>query len=249
MTTDAAVELGVSVDTIRRDLRHLHERGLIRRVHGGAVPIARLPNSFAERAAEPSHATAALAAEIVQHFKPGHVIGLDGGTTCVEIAAMIPSNLSVTIVTNNPAAAVALADHAEADVILLGGRVDLTWMTTTGAETVDAWRNYHLDIGVLGLCGLDAETGATTNSAMEVATKRALIRASTDVIVPIHHDKVGVCAPYVVAGLDELDMVVSARALPDELSHTLERHRNQVIVTGGRVAENERFRSAAEKRR
>lgn len=233
MTTDAAAELGVSVDTVRRDLRQLHDRGLVRRVHGGAVPIARLPNSFAERAAEPSRPTAALAAEIIGHFKPGQVIGLDGGTTCADIAAMIPSTLSITVVTNNPAAAVALAGHPNASVILLGGQVDLTWMSTTGAETVDAWRNYHLDIGVLGLCGLDAETGATTNSAMEVATKRALIRASTDVIVPIHHDKVGVCAPYVVAGLDELDMVVSARALPYELALALEGQRSRIIVLGG----------------
>lgn len=214
MTNDAAEALGVSVDTVRRDLRYLHDEGLVRRVHGGAVPVARLPNSFAERSEQPSAASKAIVAQVVDRFEPGQVVGLDGGTTCVDIAAGIPASLSVDIITNNPAAAVALAGHPRVRVTLLGGQVDLTWMTTTGAETVDGWRNYHLDVGVLGLCGLDLEAGATTNSANEVATKRALIAASAEVVVPVHHDKVGVRAPYVIAGLDALDVVVTDAALP-----------------------------------
>lgn len=226
----AAAHFDVSVDTIRRDLRQLHDRGLLRRVHGGAVPIARLPNSFAGRTAEPSQATAVLAAEVIERLKPGQIVGLDGGTTCVDIAAMIPSSLPITIVTNSPAAAVALTGHPTVKVILLGGQVDLTWMTTTGADTVDAWRNYQLDIGVLGVCGLDAETGVTTNSPLEVATKRALIASSTDVIVAVSQDKVGVRAPYVVAGLDALDIVVTETALPDDLGRACQARGSEVVV-------------------
>lgn len=175
-----------------------------------------------------------LAAEVIERLRPGQVIGLDGGTTCVGIAAMIPSSLPITIVTNNPAAAVALADHPAATVILLGGQVDLTWMTTTGAETVDAWRNYRLDIGVLGVCGLDAETGATTNSASEVGTKRALIASSTDVVVAIPQDKVGVRAPFVVAGLEALDIVITDSPLPDDITRACAAHGGEVIVADPR---------------
>ena len=230
MTAEAAAQLDVSVDTIRRDLRHLHDRGLVKRVHGGAIPVARLPNSFAGRTQESSESTAALAARIVERFRPGHVIGLDGGTTCVEIAAMIPATLEVTVITNNPAAAVALGGHENTSVILLGGQLDLTWMATVGADAVDAWRNYRLDIGVLGLCGLDSETGATTYSASEVATKRALIESSTDVVVPVTNTKIGVRAPYVIGGLDALDIVITDAALPLDLAQAFAGDRHSVVI-------------------
>ncbi len=233
MTADVAAHLGVSVDTIRRDLRNLHDRGLVRRVHGGAVPIARLPASFEGRLNEDSNGVNVLAAEIVSRFKPGQVIGLDGGSTCVDVAAMIPPSLEVTIVTNNPAAAVALTGHAHVSVILLGGQVDLTWMTTTGSETVDAWRNYRLDLGVLGVCGFDVETGLTTNSPSEVATKRALIESSTDVIVPVHQDKLGVVAPFAVAELDAVDIVVTEVKLPASLKRACKRAGHEVVVVSG----------------
>lgn len=233
-TTEAASQLDVSVDTIRRDLRQLHDQGLVRRVHGGAVPIARLPNSFAERSADQTQQAATLAAEVVKQFMPGQVIGLDGGTTCVDIATQIPSSLAVTIVTNNPAAAVALAGHPNATVILLGGNLDLTWMTTTGADTVDAWRHYRLDVGVLGLCGLNAEAGATTNSANEVATKRALIASSAKVVVPVHQDKVGVCAPYVIGELDDVDVVITTAMLHSELERALTEYGVHVVVCGSK---------------
>lgn len=228
-TTDAAVELGVSVDTVRRDLRLLNARGLLRRVHGGAVPVSRRPNSFAGRVDEESEETTRLAAAIVERFRPGQVIGLDGGSTCAAVAAMIPSSLAVTIVTNSPAAALALTQHPSAKAILLGGHLDLTWMTTTGAETVDGWRHHRLDLGVLGVCGLDADS-VSTNSSNEVATKRAIIDAAADVVVPVHADKVGVQAPFVVADLAALDTLVAVEPLPDDIA----RRANGVPVSARR---------------
>ncbi len=229
-TNEAAARLGVSVDTVRRDLRQLHDQGLLKRVHGGAVPVSRLPGSFSGRSSEASGTVPALAAEIVKRFKPGQVIGLDGGSTSVEIASRIPATLSVIVVTNNPAVAVAMADHASATVILLGGQVDLRWMASTGSEAVDGWRDYRLDIGVLGVCGLEAEAGLTTNSANEVATKRALVESSTEVIVAVHKEKVGVQAPFVVAGLDSVGLVVTNSELPTVIRKRLKKHATEIVV-------------------
>ena len=212
-TNDAAAELGVSVDTVRRDLRNLHDRGLLRRVHGGALPVARLPQSFAGRSADPGPARPALAAAIVERFRSGQVVGLDAGSTSVEIASLIPPTLNITIVTNNPAVAVALTDHRAVSVILVGGPVDLTWMAIVGAEAVDGWRNYRLDLGVVGVCGFDLAVGATTNSAAEVATKRALIESSAHTIVAVQADKFATAAPFVVASATAFEtIVVEAKA-------------------------------------
>lgn len=232
-TVEVAAELDVSVDTIRRDLRALHERGLLRRVHGGAVPVSRLPGSFAGRAAESGGSRARLAAAIVERFRPGQVIGLDAGTTGVDVAAAVPPTLAVTIVTNNPAAAVALADHPAAEVALLGGAVDLTWMATVGAEVVDGWRAHRLDLGVVGVCGFDPTVGVMTNSRAEVSTKRALLEASAETIVPLQPEKLGASAPFVVAGPDAVDVLVVERSVDGV--ELIERARSAAIevVTAG----------------
>ena len=144
----------------------------------------------------------------MERFRAGQVIGLDAGSTSVEIAALVPPTLAITVVTNNPAAAVALADHPATTVILLGGPVDLNWMATVGSEVVDGWRNYRLDLGVVGICGFDFAAGATTNSHAEVATKRALIGSAAETIVPVQAEKLGTAAPFVVADTAELDVLV-----------------------------------------
>jgi len=208
LTKDAALELGVSVDTIRRDLRELHARGLVRRVHGGAVPATNLPHSFTGRTGVADTDRSQLANVIVQRFRANQVIGLDAGSTNVEVASLIPPTLEVTVVTNSPAAAVALADHPAASVILLGGVVDLNWMATVGPETVDGWRNYRLDVAVVGVCGFDPKAGATTNSHAEVATKRALIGSAAEVVIPVQAEKLGTAAPYLVGGATELDTII-----------------------------------------
>lgn len=208
-TNAAAATLGVSVDTIRRDLRHLHDRGLVRRVHGGAVRISPLSPSFTGRVADESPERGRLADMIISRFRPGHVIGLDAGTTTTEIAARLPQSLEITIVTNNPAVAIALADHGNSAVVLVGGDVDLQWMATTGTTAVDAIRDHHLDIAIVGVCSFDLTAGATTRSRNEVHTKRALIESAAETLVPLESSKLGTISPFQVTGPTSVEIVMA----------------------------------------
>lgn len=212
LTNEAADDLDVSVDTIRRDLRTLHDRGLVRRVHGGAVPVSQLPDSFTERRSISSPVRPVLASAVVDRFRANQLIGLDAGSTTVEIASMIPQTLGVTVVTNSPPVAVALADHRSAKVILLGGSVDLTWMACTGPEVVDSWRNYNLDLAIVGACGFDPQVGASTGSQNEVSTKRALIEAATETLVPLQAEKLGTRAPFHFADAASIEAVITEAA-------------------------------------
>lgn len=208
LTNEIAAELGVSVDTVRRDLRTLHDKGQLRRVHGGAVPASQLPTSFAERQEVGTENRSKLAQAVSDRFRADQVVGLDAGSTNVEIASLIPPTLPLTIVTNNPAVPVALAGHRAVKVIMLGGEIDLQWMAAVGPDAVDGWRNYRLDLGILGACGLDLKAGITTNSHAEVATKRALVEASAEVLLPIQTEKLETVAPYVVGDTSTVDIVV-----------------------------------------
>ena len=216
-TNSVAADLGVSVDTVRRDLRLLHDRGLLRRVHGGALPLSPLSPSFAGRSEDDWTERSQLADLVVRGLRSGQVIGLDGGTTTTEIAARIPQSLEITIVTNNPAAAVRLADHQSVKVILLGGTVDLQWMATTGPTTVDSIRGYHLDLAVVGACSFDPIAGATTRSQNEVATKQAFIEAATETVIPLESSKLSTMAPFHIADASAITVLVPEGAVDPAL--------------------------------
>src|SRR5690349_13435446 len=102
-------ELGLSEDTIRRDLRALAAEGLLQRVHGGALPASRALLSFsARREIEPEgkRSIARAAAALIQ---PGQLAFLDGGTTCQQLARALAPELAATVVTHSPTIAVELA--------------------------------------------------------------------------------------------------------------------------------------------
>jgi DeoR/GlpR family transcriptional regulator of sugar metabolism len=208
VTSAAAASSGVSVDTIRRDLAALEALGQARRVHGGAVLQSSLPRSFGERARDAGAETRELAQAVVNRLQPGQVIGLDAGTTGVEIARRIPIELPLTVVTTSPPAAVALEHHRQLAVVLVGGVLDLTWMAVTGAEAVEAIGSFQLDVAVLGACAVHPEVGVTTSSLAEVETKRAWVRAAAEVVLPVGSEKADRVAPFVVCPLDQISVIV-----------------------------------------
>jgi DeoR/GlpR family transcriptional regulator of sugar metabolism len=227
VTSDAAARSGVSVDTIRRDLVALEGLGQARRVHGGAVLQSSLPRSFHERALDAAAGTGDLAQLIVDRLEPGQVIGLDAGTTGVEIARRIPLELELTVVTTSPPAAVALEHHRRLTVVLIGGTVDLTWMAVTGADAVKAIGAFRLDTAVLGACAVHPDVGVTTSSLAEVETKRAWVQAGVEVILPASPEKIDRVAPFVVCPLAELSILACSEELPD---HSRRRYRRSGVA-------------------
>ena len=176
-------ELGVSEDTIRRDLRELAAQGLVQRVHGGALPPAPQPGSFAaprgdlHRTRRPRSPRPAVGAA-----RPARVVLLDGSTTNLELARRLPADQPRTVLTNSPPIAAALADHPTAEVVMIGGRLDKRAQVTVGPTAVDFIRSVRADAVVLGVCALHPESGLSTDDLEEAHVKRAMVAASADVI-------------------------------------------------------------------
>jgi DeoR/GlpR family transcriptional regulator of sugar metabolism len=210
-------ELGVSEDTVRRDLRELAAQGLVQRVHGGALPPAPQPGSFERRRETSSAAKAALAAAAVGLLHDAQVVILDGSTTNLELARRLPADRPRTVLTNSPPIAAALAAHPLADVVVIGGRLDKRAQVTTGAVTVDFIRSVRADACVLGVCALHPEAGLSTDDLEEAHVKRAMVEAAADVIALATADKLRAGSPYVVAPVTELTHVVAEAAASDEL--------------------------------
>src|SRR4051812_25494816 len=123
LASDLAPRLGVSLDTVRRDLDGLATTGALRRVHGGALPSSPSPRRFADRRERDRAAKRAIAEVAVGLVAPGSVVLLGGGTTALELARRLPEGLEATLVTSAPDVAVALLDHEGVEVVMLGGPV------------------------------------------------------------------------------------------------------------------------------
>jgi DeoR/GlpR family transcriptional regulator of sugar metabolism len=210
-------ELGVSDDTIRRDLRDLAARGLVQRVHGGALPPAPQPGSFDHRREAFGAEKAALAEAAIGLLAEARVVLLDGSTTNLELARRLPAGRACTILTNSPPIASALAAHPTAEVVMIGGRLDKRAQVTTGAAAIEFIRTVRADAVVLGVCALHPEAGLSTDDLEEAHVKRAMVEASADVIALATADKLRAGSAYVVAPVAELTHVVAAADATDEL--------------------------------
>ena len=205
-------ELGLSEDTIRRDLRELAAEGLLQRVHGGALPSSPAMGDFASRlkvATDEKKMIGRAAARMVQ---PGQVVILDGGTTAVQIARSFPGELRATVVTHSPTIAVELVEHRNIDVILIGGKLFKHSVVSVGAPAIESISRIRADAYFMGVTGIHPKAGLTTGDFEEAHVKRALSASAAETIVLASPEKLNAVSPYVVVPLSEVTgMIVAER--------------------------------------
>jgi DeoR/GlpR family transcriptional regulator of sugar metabolism len=209
VASELVTSLGVSEDTVRRDLRDLAEQGLLHRVHGGALASAPPTVSFARRLKVSHEEKVALADAALPLLEGARVILLDGGTTALELARRLPPGYYGTIVTNSPPVASALASHPKAEVVLVGGRLLKDAQVAVGSAAVEALHTVRADVCVLGICSLHPDAGVTTLDNDEAHVKRAMVACSGEVIALATADKLRTASPWVVARLADVDHLVT----------------------------------------
>ena len=227
---DLSAALAVSPDTVRRDLQELAEMGFLRRVHGGALPPASGALPYTARREQAPAAKEAIARATCRLLRSGQVIVLDAGTTTLEVARQMPADLQATVVTNSPAIAVALVEHPNVEVTLLGGRVDKQAHATVGAATIEALRAIRADILVLGVCSLHPDIGITVTDLEETYVKRAMIATAAEVVAVSAADKLGSAAAFVVGPVEELTHLITERSSPQAQLDLYRSHGIEVVV-------------------
>jgi DeoR/GlpR family transcriptional regulator of sugar metabolism len=206
---DVAAELGVSEDSLRRDLRELAAAGLCQRVYGGALPVSPAVADYAGREGVEPASKQRVAAAAARLVEPGSTAILDGGTTTLAVVHALPLDLSATVVTHSPTIAAALVDHRDVEVFLLGGRLFKHSLVTCGAAAVEAAQAVTADVFLLGVTGVHHEAGLTTGDADEAAMKRALSRRAAETYVLASAEKIGAASRFAVLPLADVTAVVT----------------------------------------
>ena len=205
---DVAAELGLSEDSVRRDLRELDAAGLAVRVYGGALPASPAVADYATRnavAPESKRRVAAVAAGLV---RPGCTLILDGGTTTHAVVQALSPSLDCTIITHSPTIAAALLGH-RATVFLLGGQLFKHSAVTCGAAAVEAARQVSADLFFLGVTGVHPTAELTTGDADDAAMKRALAGRAADTYVLASREKIGAASRFLVLPLPQVTAVIT----------------------------------------
>ena len=226
---DLAAELGVTEDSLRRDLRELAAAGLCQRVYGGALPVSPALADYATRTGVATGSKERVAAAAVGLVRPGSTVLLDGGTTTLAVARALPADLRATVVTHSPTIAAALVDHPTVEVFVLGGRLFKHSAVTCGAAAAEAAQAVQADVFLLGVTGVHPQAGLTTGDADEAAMKRTLAGRAADTWVLASREKIGAASPFTVLPLSAVSGIVTDAADGSPVVEALERGGTQVL--------------------
>jgi DeoR family fructose operon transcriptional repressor len=229
-----ADQFDVTTETVRRDLSVLERMGLLRRVHGGAVPasaLAVIEAGLGERdRANPTEKDQIARAALDLLPPADGTLLLDAGSTTGRLASLLPRDLRLTVVTHAVPVAARLAGSAQVELHLLPGRVRPTTQAAVGADTVAALGQLRADVAFLGTNGLTVDHGLSTPDREEAATKRAMIASARRVVCLVDSSKIGVEAPLRFAALADIDVVVTDDGIAADDRRALVRAGVEVVV-------------------
>ncbi|MCL3859960.1 DeoR/GlpR family DNA-binding transcription regulator [Actinotalea sp. K2] len=216
--------LDVTPETVRRDLTALERRGLVQRVHGGAVPVDRQPfePALADREGRMAAHKDRIAKAALDELPDGGSIILDAGTTTARLAQMLPSGIELTVVTHALPVAMLLANRPGIRLHLVGGHVRPQTLAAVGGWAQQAIAEIHADVVFLGTNGISVERGLTTPDLTEAQVKHALVGAARRTVVLADHTKVGRAEFAHVAPLDVVDTLITDSDIDPDLAEDLE---------------------------
>jgi DeoR family transcriptional regulator, fructose operon transcriptional repressor len=216
--------LAVSEMTIRRDLESLEERGLVRRVHGGAMHVSNtllLEKSFNDRGREYNREKAVIGRLAASLVSDGDVVILDAGTTTLQVARHLEAR-HLTVVTNALPVATELAGREGVSAILLGGNLKGPELCTVGPIATESLSQMAADTVFLSCAGFSAERGLTDPDLREAEVKRAMMRASRRAVLVADSSKYGSVSFAHIAGLESLQVLVTDAGLSPEARQALQ---------------------------
>jgi DeoR family fructose operon transcriptional repressor len=209
LITDLAEKLEVSVDTVRRDVKELDQAQKLRKVHGGAVSLGFVPPAAASSNTYALEEKKTIAAKAIRMLRSGSVIFMDGGTTCMEVARLLPESLELTCFTSSLPVALHLLTKPKVRVILIGGEVSSDAQITTGASAITALSEIQVDYGFIGTGYVDALHGLTEFDWDVVQVKKAVIEASRKVVLLCISEKLNSQHRYRTCDISRINTLIT----------------------------------------
>ena len=225
--------LEISKMTVRRDLDRLIKKGIVQRVHGGAI-ISRTNEyepPYLIRSLEMMQEKQMIGRLAASLIKDNAVIIVDIGSTLLELARNIPENNNITVITNWIPVAVELSKKRGLfNLVLVGGKVFTDELSIVGGYPEEMLKDFNADIVFLGVGGISDKFGITDFNMDEVQVKKQMINSSREVIVLADHSKFGRIAPIKITDIKSIDKIITDDGLKEEDKINIERFDTEVII-------------------
>jgi DeoR/GlpR family transcriptional regulator of sugar metabolism len=208
MSNDLWQKLGVSEDTIRRDLQELSDGGQLIKVHGGALSKGfhfTLSQNDVYLAAE-KKTIAVKASELI---KDGMVVLLSGGTTIRELVNAIPQELKATFITPSLPIALELSNHPHSELIFIGNKINKDAQMAVGAEVLKQLFGVKANLCIMGTNAIDADAGITESAWEVLEVKREMIKASEQLISIAISEKLNTQQPLQVCTARQVNTLIT----------------------------------------
>lgn len=227
-----ASRFDMTTETVRRDLTVLERRGVLRRVHGGAIPVERLgfePNVHARDSVMTAEKNR-IAKAALEHVPEEGAILLDAGTTVARLADVLPVDRELTVVTHSPTSALALSGRGNITLMLVGGRLRGRTLAAVDDWALHALSDIFVDVAFMATNGLSLERGLTTPDSAEAMVKRAAIAAARRTVVLADRTKVGNDHFARFGDLADVDTLITDDGLDEQVAEEIRRAGPRVEV-------------------
>lgn len=218
-----AQRLGVTLQTVRRDVQRLAEQGLVQRFHGGV----RLPGSTIENLAHTQRETLnaegkqRIARAVAGQIPPGCSLILNIGTTTEAVARALAQHQGLRVITNNINVAATLSGNAACEVIVAGGVVRPRDRGIVGEAAVDFMRQFRVDIAIIGISGIEPDGSLRDYDLREVKVAQTIIAQAREVWLVADHSKFNRPAMVQLATLAQIDRLFTDAPPPEPFPRLL----------------------------
>jgi len=212
-----AQNLSVSESTLRRDLDYWQGRGLVKRIHGGAMftgdGTALQP--LEERSGQQLREKQAIAQAAASLIRDGDAVLIDGGTTTLELARLLVGR-PVQVVTNSVPIAQLFSNCTETDLVMLGGYVYPKTGVAVGPLLMRMLEDIHVHRLLISVSGITSK-GMFNSNMLLVESERAMMRRADEVVVLADHTKFNRQALAHLCTLNDVDTMIADTGLPQNV--------------------------------
>lgn len=233
---------GVSVDTVRRDLRQMEEEGHLKRTHGGAIlPMrAGITAGYTTRKKLHIREKSEIARLAATYIEEEDTLLIDGSTTTAAMVPYFGQFKSLTIFTNSiTIGADIISSHKHIKVYIIGGLLHTEHASTISTESEEFVRKLHVDKVFVGSCSISAERGLSASLIEDAAVKKAMLAAGRQVVILADSSKFGRESLIQIAPLDPSYIIITDEGFGEaqELRFSPLIQRGMRIVVAGRQKE------------
>ncbi|MRH99121.1 DeoR family transcriptional regulator [Kriegella sp. EG-1] len=229
LITDIAETLDVSIDTIRRDIKELDAENKLKKVHGGAISLGFTTDSVKNKNIYKQEQKTAIAEKAITLLKDGSVIFVDGGTTCNELARLIPNAIELTCFTHSIPVAMELLTKSNVTVILIGGQLSKESQISIGANAIHNLSEIKVDYSFIGTGYVDSHYGLTEFDWDIVQVKKAIIKCSKKTVLLSISEKLNSQHRYKSCDINAINTMITELAPEDPQLNSFRNHDIRIL--------------------